>query len=61
TGLDAARQSVALAKELYVTGLGDFLAVLDAQRQQFQMERELAASRSSVLLGTVRLYKAMGE
>jgi outer membrane protein, multidrug efflux system len=60
-GLEASRRSVELARELYVTGLGDFLAVLDAQRQQFQMERELAASRTSVLLATVRLYKALGE
>ncbi|MBI3281255.1 MAG: efflux transporter outer membrane subunit [Acidobacteria bacterium] len=61
TGLDAARQSVALARDLYVSGLGDFLAVLDAQRRQFQIERELASSRAAVLLGAVRLYKALGE
>jgi outer membrane protein TolC len=49
------------AQELYVSGLEDFLTVLDAQRQQFQIERELAASDASVLVGTVMLYKALGE
>jgi NodT family efflux transporter outer membrane factor (OMF) lipoprotein len=60
-GVEAARRSVALAKDLYDAGLSDFLAVLDAQRQQLQMEGALAASRTSVLLATIRLYKAMGE
>jgi NodT family efflux transporter outer membrane factor (OMF) lipoprotein len=60
-GLAAAERSVALAQELYIKGLTDFLAVLDAQRGQFQMQRELAASDASVLLGTVTLYKALGE
>jgi outer membrane protein TolC len=60
-GLAAARRSVDLAQELYVNGLADFLAVLDAQRQQFQIDREVADSKASVLLGTVRLYKALGD
>jgi outer membrane protein, multidrug efflux system len=59
-GVAAARRSVDLARELYVRGLSDFLTVLDAQRQQFAMERELAASRSAVLRSTVALYKALG-
>lgn len=60
-GLAAARESVVLAQELYVKGLTDFLAVLDAQRQQFQIERGFADSSASVLLGTVLLHKALGE
>jgi outer membrane protein TolC len=51
---------VNLAQELYTKGLGDFLAVLDAQRQQFQIERDLAAAKSDVLRGTVALFKALG-
>jgi outer membrane protein TolC len=60
-GLDALERSVALVQELYSKGLTDFLAVLDVQRTRFQMERELAASDASVLLGTVALYKALGH
>ncbi len=60
-GAAAAKRSVELAQELYIRGLGDFLAVLDAQRSQFQMERELAASNAAVLRQTVALYKALGQ
>jgi len=59
-GVAAAKRSVDLARELYVRGLGDFLTVLDAQRQQFALERELAESRSALLRNTVALYKALG-
>ena len=59
-GLQAAKRSVELARELYVRGLGDFLSVLDAQRQQFVIERELAANHAAVLRSTVALYKALG-
>jgi NodT family efflux transporter outer membrane factor (OMF) lipoprotein len=59
-GVAAAKRSVELARELYVRGLSDFLTVLDAQRQQFAMERELAASDAAVLRSTVALYKALG-
>jgi NodT family efflux transporter outer membrane factor (OMF) lipoprotein len=61
TGLDAATRSVELARELYERGLGDFLTVLDAERQRFAMERELAASRATVLRATVTLYRALGR
>jgi NodT family efflux transporter outer membrane factor (OMF) lipoprotein len=59
-GLAAAKQSVELARELYVRGLSDFLTVLDAQRQQFALERELAASNAAVLSHTIALLKALG-
>jgi len=61
TGVTAAKQSVELAQELYVRGLGDFLAVLDAQRQQFQLDGELAASNAALLRSTVALHKALGH
>ena len=60
-GLEAARRSVTLAQDLFTSGLGDFLAVLDAQRVQFRIERDLADARASVLLGTVMVYKALGD
>ena len=61
TGSTAAKRSVELAQELYIRGLADFLTVLDAQRQQFQIDRELAASNAAVLRGTVALHKALGH
>jgi NodT family efflux transporter outer membrane factor (OMF) lipoprotein len=60
TGVAAAKRSVELAQELYVRGLGDFLSVLDAQRQRFELERQLAATHAAVLRSTVMLYKALG-
>ncbi len=60
-GFQAASRSVELAQELYLRGLADFLTVLDAQRQRFQTERELAASRTAVLRSGVALCKALGE
>ena len=59
-GLTAAKRSVEMSQELYVKGLGDFLTVLDAQREQFAIERDLAASNASLLRSTVALYKALG-
>jgi NodT family efflux transporter outer membrane factor (OMF) lipoprotein len=61
SGLEAARSSVALSQELYVRGLGDFLSVLDAQRQVFQVEREIAANRSEVLRDAVAVFEALGD
>jgi NodT family efflux transporter outer membrane factor (OMF) lipoprotein len=60
-GMEAARRSVAIARDLYIGGLGDFLAVLDAQRQQFHIQRELAAANSAVLGSTVAIYRALGR
>jgi NodT family efflux transporter outer membrane factor (OMF) lipoprotein len=60
TGLTAAKRSVEMSRELYVRGLGDFLTVLDAQREQFSIERDFAASQAAVLRSTVALYKALG-
>jgi NodT family efflux transporter outer membrane factor (OMF) lipoprotein len=56
----SARQSVELARELYLRGLGDFLAVLDAQREQFRADRDVAAAKTAVLSATVALYRSLG-
>jgi outer membrane protein TolC len=58
-GVTAAKRSVEMARELYLRGLADFLTVLDAQRQQFQLERELSGSNEAVLRSTVAIYKAL--
>lgn len=54
------RDAVALTTELYSKGLGDYLEVLDAQRQLLAIERHLAKSATATALHLVDLYKALG-
>jgi len=49
-----------LSRELYTSGLGDFLAVLDAQRQLYKNEDLLAQSQTAVTTNLIALYKALG-
>src|SRR5207245_9445225 len=49
-----------LSRELYTSGLGDFLAVLDAQRQLYGNEDLLAQRQSAVTTNLIALYKALG-
>jgi multidrug efflux system outer membrane protein len=58
--VDATQRSVDLADALYRAQLTDFLSVLDAQRQLFQLQDQLAASDAIVTGSLVRLYKALG-
>ncbi|MEM7234743.1 MAG: efflux transporter outer membrane subunit [Planctomycetota bacterium] len=58
--VEAARRSVRLARNLYEDGLEDLLSVLDAERQQRELEDRLVASRTATLIEVVRLYKALG-
>jgi multidrug efflux system outer membrane protein len=58
--VDADRNAVAMARDLYQNGLADFLRVLDAQRSLYQAEDELAQSRLTMSLNLVALYKALG-
>jgi NodT family efflux transporter outer membrane factor (OMF) lipoprotein len=54
------RRSVDLAKELYTAGLSDFLSVLEAQKELYNSENELAQSEAAVSINLVALYKALG-
>jgi NodT family efflux transporter outer membrane factor (OMF) lipoprotein len=54
------RDAAGLTRELYSKGLGDYLAVIDAQRQLLAAQQQLAQSETSVLLDFVALYKALG-
>lgn len=54
------QRAVELANELYRRGLSDFSAVIDAQRQLFLVEDELAQSTATVTLNLITLYKALG-
>lgn len=56
----AAQRSVDLVRELYTSGQSDFQNVLDAQRNQFTLEDQLAQLRLLVLLDLVDVYRSIG-
>lgn len=56
----AARRSVKLSTNLYRQGLSDFQPVLDAQRDQFEFENQLASARGNSAANFARLYAALG-
>jgi NodT family efflux transporter outer membrane factor (OMF) lipoprotein len=60
TALAASRRAVDLALERYDRGLTDFLNVLDAQRQQFELEQQSVAAQEAVAIQFVLFYKALG-
>jgi NodT family efflux transporter outer membrane factor (OMF) lipoprotein len=57
---DANRRAVDLSTLLYTKGLANFLDVLDAQRDLFASQDELAQSEQTVSADLVALYKALG-
>ena len=56
----AAIDAVKLASDRYDRGLTDFLNVLDAERQQFELEAQYAISQRVAGVQLVALYKALG-
>ncbi len=58
--VDANRQAVNMANELYSKGLVDFLNVLDGERSLYSAEDQMVQSRTTVLTNLVALYKALG-
>jgi len=58
--VDASKRSVKLSTNLYKQGLVDFQNVLDAQRDLFNFENQLAAARGNSAVNFIRLYKALG-
>lgn len=56
----ATQRSVDLSQALYKAQLTDFLSVLDAERQLFQLQDQLVTSDAAVTANLVRLYKALG-
>jgi multidrug efflux system outer membrane protein len=56
----AYRRAVDLANSRYLSGLSDYLEVLQAQRQLFPAENTLAQVRFSRLAAMVGLYRALG-
>jgi outer membrane protein TolC len=58
--LTASQQAEGYASERYRRGLTDFLNVLDAQRQEYDLEDQYAASMTATADAFVILYKALG-
>jgi NodT family efflux transporter outer membrane factor (OMF) lipoprotein len=58
--LIAAREATQIATQRYDRGLTDFLNVLDAQRQQFDLEASHVATRQLAADDLVAFYKALG-
>ena len=56
----ATRRSLELADLRYKDGLASYLEVLDAQRQLFSAEIDLARTNRDQLTSVVQLYKALG-
>jgi outer membrane protein TolC len=60
TALAESRRSVELATERYERGLTDFLNVLDAQRQQYEIEEEVIVAQQVAAIEFIIFYKALG-
>jgi NodT family efflux transporter outer membrane factor (OMF) lipoprotein len=58
--VEALRESTRLSTQRYEGGLDSYLPVLDAQRNLFQGELELARLRQQELASIVQLYRALG-
>ena len=56
----ANRRALEIANELYTTGNGDVLSVLDSERSLFSAEDQLGDSQRIVTENLVILYKALG-
>ncbi len=54
------RDAVRLSNQRYISGLSDYLEVLQAQQQQLDAENSLAQTRFDRLASLVQLYKALG-
>jgi len=60
TAVDAYREAVRVSNSRYLSGLSDYLEVLQAQRQLFPAEQQLAQTRYQRLASLVALYRALG-
>jgi NodT family efflux transporter outer membrane factor (OMF) lipoprotein len=58
--VDANRQALDIANELYKKGIVSFLSVLDAERTLFAAEQQRTQSKAAILTDLVSLYKALG-
>jgi outer membrane protein TolC len=56
----SAEQSAAMARELYASGLKDFLTVLDSERTLLTVQNNLVQTDAAVASDLIQIYKAMG-
>jgi NodT family efflux transporter outer membrane factor (OMF) lipoprotein len=56
----ASQRATELATERYDRGLTDFLNVIDAQRQEYDLEGQYAAAQTSVAEQFVNVYRGLG-
>jgi len=59
--LVAAKRAVTLATERFDRGLTDSLNVIDAQRQEYEIEQQYIAAQESAAAQLVTLYKSLGS
>ena len=59
--LTAAQRAVTLATERFDRGLTDSLNVIDAQRQEFEIEQQYVSAQQSAADQLVTLYKSLGS
>jgi multidrug efflux system outer membrane protein len=60
TAAAAARKTLELSRDRFVSGLADFLDVVDAERTRLEAERRARAVRAERLAVSVALIKALG-
>jgi len=58
--LDASQQSVSLASQRFDRGLIDSLNVIDAQRQEFQLEQKYVVAQQAAADQLIALFNALG-
>jgi outer membrane protein TolC len=58
--LTAARKAVTLATERFDRGLTDSLNVIDAQRQEYEIEQQYVSAQENAGAQFVTLYKSLG-
>ncbi|MGP8033988.1 MAG: TolC family protein, partial [Steroidobacteraceae bacterium] len=60
TGLVAGQRAVTLANERYQRGVTDFLNVVDAERQEYDLEEQYAATQVAAAEQFIELYRSLG-
>jgi NodT family efflux transporter outer membrane factor (OMF) lipoprotein len=58
--VEASRRALDFHTGRYRSGISDFLNVLDAARQKYELEEQYAIARLAVVVAYVALYKALG-
>lgn len=58
--MSANQKSAEIAKQLYGSGLGNYLNLLDAQRTLFSSQNQQVQSEIAVTLNLIAIYKALG-